>query len=211
MRKPGINLTRQRIIDFIRDFYDERGYAPTVRDIMKGCNLSSTAVVQHHLKVLENEHQITRDSKIFRSIQLPDRKNTIHVPVLGKIAAGQPIPVLSSDSWQNEAIDTIELSTEITQGKEVFALKVSGHSMIDALIDDGDIVLMEPVKAAEDGDTVAAWLIKEEEVTLKRFFRENNLIKLQPANTQMQPIYTDPANVEIQGRVIAVIRTLKNR
>ena len=208
MRKPGVNLTRQKVIEFIRNFYDEHGYAPTVRDIMKGCDLSSTAVVQHHLKVLENEHQIERDSKVFRSIQLPDRKTTIHVPVLGKIAAGNPIPVLSADTWHTEAIETLELSSEITQGKEVFALRVNGQSMIDALIDDGDIVLMEPVKSVENGDMVAAWLKKEEEVTLKRFFKENSKVRLQPANSQMKPIMCDAANVEVQGRVVAVIRTL---
>jgi repressor LexA len=208
MRKPGVNLTRQKIIEYIRDFYDERGYAPTVRDIVKGCNLSSTAVVQHHLKILENEHQIERDSKVFRSIQLPDRKSTIHVPILGKIAAGSPIPVMNSDTWHSEAIDTLELSGEITQGKEVFALRVSGNSMIDALIADGDIVLMEPVKSVENGDMVAAWLKKEEEVTLKRIFREEGQVRLQPANVQMKPIFTDPNNIEVQGKVVAVIRTL---
>jgi len=208
MRKPGVNITRQKIIEYIRSFYDDRGYAPTVRDIMKGCSLSSTAVVQHHLKILESEHQIERDSKVFRSIQLPDRKNTIHVPVLGKIAAGSPIPVLSSDAWHSEAVDTLELSGEITQGKTVFALRVSGNSMIDALIADGDIVLMEPVKSVENGDMIAAWLKREEEVTLKRFFREKDLIRLQPANIQMKPIFTDPANIEVQGKVVAVIRTL---
>jgi repressor LexA len=208
MRKPGVNITRQKVIEFIREFFDERGYAPTVRDIMKGCELSSTAVVQHHLKVLESEHQIERDSKVFRSIQLPDRKSTIHVPVLGKIAAGIPIPVLGADSWHSEALETLELSSEITKGKEVFALRVSGQSMIDALIDDGDIVLMEPVKTANNGDMVAAWLKKEEEVTLKRFFRENDQVRLQPANSQMQPIFCDATNVEVQGRVVAVIRTL---
>lgn len=208
MRKPGINQTRQKIIEFIREFYDTRGYAPTVRDIMKGCQLSSTAVVQHHLKVLESEHQIERDSRVFRSIQLPDRKNTIRVPLLGTIAAGSPIPVLTPDTWHTEAIDTLELSDEITRGKDVFALRVSGQSMIDALIDDGDIVLLEPVKRVENGDMVAAWLIKEEEVTLKRFFNEAGQIRLQPANSQMKPIYTDSSNVDIQGRVVAIIRTL---
>ncbi len=208
MRKPGLNLTRQKIIDYIRDFYDDRGYAPTVRDIMRGCNLSSTAVVQHHLKVLESEHQIERDSRVFRSIQLPDRKTTVHVPVLGTIAAGTPIPVLSSDTWHTEAVDTLELSSEITRGKDVFALKVSGHSMIDALIDDGDIVLMEPVKSVENGDMIAAWLKKEEEITLKKFFREADQIRLQPANVQMKPILTDAANIDVQGKVVAVIRTL---
>ena len=208
MRKPGTNLTRQKIIDYIREFYDDRGYAPTVRDIMKGCALSSTAVVQHHLKVLESEHQIERDSKVFRSIQLPDRKSTIRVPLLGTIAAGSPIPVLTSDSWHTEAVDTLELSGQITGGKDVFALRVSGLSMIDALIDDGDIILLEPVNKANNGDMVAAWLKKEEEVTLKRFYKEDSRVRLQPANSQMKPIYTDSNNVEIQGKVVAVIRTL---
>ncbi len=208
MRKPGINITRQKVIDYIRDFYDDRGYAPTVRDIMRGCNLSSTAVVQHHLKVLESEHQIERDSRVFRSIQLPDRKNTVRVPLLGTIAAGAPIPVLKSESWSSDAIDTLEMSGEITGGKDVFALRVKGHSMIDALIDDGDIVLMDQTGTVENGDMVAAWLKKEEEVTLKRYFIEGQKVRLQPANVQMKPIYTDPANIEVQGKVIAVIRTL---
>jgi repressor LexA len=208
MRKPGISSTRQRVMDYIRDFYDEHGYAPTVRDIMRGCDLSSTAVVQHHLKVLESDHQIERDSKVFRSIQLPDRRSTIKVPVLGTIAAGTPIPVMGSESWHTEAVENLELSSEITQGKEVFALRVSGQSMIDALIDDGDIVLMEPVKTVEDGDMVAAWLKKEEEVTLKRFYREGGQVRLQPANAQMKPIFSDSNNIEVQGRVVAVIRTL---
>jgi repressor LexA len=208
MRKPGVNSTRQHIMGFIREFYEERGYAPTVRDIVKGCNLSSTAVVQHHLKVLESEHQIERDSKVFRSIQLPDRRSTIRVPVLGKIAAGTPIPILSSDSWSSEAIDTVELTQEITRGKDLFALKVSGHSMIDALIDDGDIVLMQPTNTADNGDMVAAWLKKEQEVTLKRYYKEDNRIRLQPANYQMKPIYTETENLEVQGKVVAVLRNL---
>jgi len=208
MRKAGPSEKREKIIEFIRNFYDEHGYTPTVRDIQKGCGLSSTAVVQYHLKFLESEHQIERDSHVFRSIQLPDRRSTIRVPVLGIIAAGTPVPVMSSDTWQQEAVDTLELSAEMTREKEVFALRVKGTSMIDALIDDGDIVLMEPVKNVENGDMVAAWLKKEEEVTLKRFFREDDRIRLQPANTQLAPLYTDPANVDIQGRVVAVIRTI---
>ena len=208
MRKAGPSEKREKIIEFIRDFYDERGYTPTVRDIQKGCGLSSTAVVQYHLKLLESEHQIERDSHVFRSIQLPDRRSAIRVPVLGVIAAGTPLPVMSADTWHQEAVDTLELSGEITQEKEVFALRVKGTSMIDALIDDGDIVLMEPVKNVENGDMVAAWLKKEEEVTLKRYFREEDRVRLQPANTQMEPIYTDPSNVDIQGRVVAVIRTI---
>lgn len=208
MRKPGINLTRQKIIGYIHEFYNDKGYAPTVRDIMKGCSLSSTAVVQHHLKVLETDHQIERDSRVFRSIQLPDRKSTVKVPLLGTIAAGAPIPVPKTESWSSEAVDMLELSDGITGGREVFALKVKGQSMIDALIDDGDIVLIDQARNIETGDMVAAWLKKEEEVTLKKYFPEGNKVRLQPANNMMNPIYTDASNIEIQGRVVAVIRTL---
>jgi len=208
MRKPGTSQTRQRILKFLHDFVDDRGYAPTVRDILRGCSLSSTAVVQHHLNVLEREGYIHRDPEVFRSIQLLDRKNTIRVPLLGSIAAGEPIPVPSSETWTSEAVEVLQLTEELTQGKEVYALKVNGLSMMDALIDDGDIVLMEPANTAEDGDVVAAWLKDKQEVTLKRFFQETGRICLQPANSQMKPLYVNPEDIEIQGRVIGVIRKL---
>lgn len=208
MRKPGVSQTRQRVLKFIRDFIDERGYAPTVRDILKGCNISSTAVVQHHLNILEREGYIHRDPEVFRSIQLLERRNIIRVPLLGNIAAGSPIPVPGSDTWINEAVEMLELTKDITQGKEVYALRVKGYSMIDALIDDGDIVLMEPTNTADDGDMVAVWLKDKQEVTLKRFFREPQRVRLQPANAQMEPLYVNPEDAEIQGRVIGVIRKL---
>lgn len=208
MRKPGTSQTRQRILKFLHDFVDDRGYAPTVRDILRGCSLSSTAVVQHHLNVLEREGYIHRDPEVFRSIQLLDRKNTIRVPLLGSIAAGEPIPVPNSETWTSEAVEVLQLTEELTQGKEVYALKVNGLSMMDALIDDGDIVLMEPANTAENGDVVAAWLKDKQEVTLKRFFQETGRICLQPANSQMKPLYVNPEDIEIQGRVIGVIRKL---
>jgi len=208
MRKPGKSQTRQRVLKFIRDFVEDRGYAPTVRDIMRGCGLSSTAVVQHHLNILEREGYIHRDPEVFRSIQLLDRKNTVRVPLLGTIAAGEPIPVPSSETWQSEAVETLELTEELTQGKEVYALKVKGLSMIDALIDDGDIVLMQPVSAADDGDMVAVWLKEEQEVTLKRLFRDPKGVRLQPANSQMKPLYVNPENIEVQGKIVGVIRKL---
>jgi len=208
MRKPGTSQTRQRILKLIRDFVEKRGYAPTVRDIMKECNLSSTAVVQHHLNILERQGDIARDAKVFRSIRLPGRKNTVQVPVLGTIAAGEPIPVPTSDTWRSEAVETLELTDELAREKEVYALRVKGLSMIDALIDDGDIVLMQPASTADDGDMVAAWLKDKEEVTLKRLFRERQGIRLQPANSQMMPLFVEPENVEVQGKVVAVIRKL---
>ena len=208
MRKPGISETRQRIFKFIGNFIDDRGYAPTVRDILKGCNISSTAVVQHHLNILEREGHIHRDPEIFRSIQLLGKKATVRVPVLGYIAAGEPIPVPDSDTWQKEAAEALELTEELIPSKEVYALKVKGLSMVDALIDDGDIVLMEAAETAEDGDMVAVWLKDKQEVTLKRLFREKDIIRLQPSNASMKPLYVSPQNVEVQGKVIGVIRKL---
>ncbi len=208
MRKPGVSDTRERIFRFIREFIDDRGYAPTVRDILKGCRLASTAVVQHHLNVLETEGRIRRDPEIFRSIQLTDAKKVVSIPLLGTIAAGEPIPVPTAETWTSQAIETLELTDEVTQGKEVYALKVKGTSMIDALIDDGDIVLMQPVSTADEGDMVAAWLKDEREVTLKRVYFEPGRVCLKPANKLMAPIYQRPDNVEIQGKVVGVIRKL---
>ena len=202
-----LSSTRSRILNFIRGFLETRGYAPTVRDIAKGCAISTPSVVQHHLNILERQGYIRRDPEVFRSIQLLDRKNTVRVPLLGSIAAGEPIPALSSDTWTSEALEVLELTDELTEGKEnIYALKVRGLSMIDALIDDGDIILMQQTTGAKDGDMVAVWLKKEQEVTFKRIFREPGRIRLQPANRQMEPIHCEPDNVEIQGKVIGVIR-----
>jgi repressor LexA len=208
MRKPGVSETRQRIFKYIRDFIEDRGYAPTVRDILKGCNISSTAVVQHHLNILEREGHIHRDPEIFRSIQLLGRKATVRVPLLGYIAAGEPIPVPDSDTWHKEAAETLELTEELIPGKEVYALKVKGLSMVDALIDDGDIVLMETAETADNGDMVAVWLKDKQEVTLKRLYREKEMIRLQPSNANMKPLYVNPQNIEVQGKVVGVIRKL---
>ena len=208
MRKAGLSSTRENILHFIHGFIDDRGYSPTVRDILKGCEISSTAVVQYHLDVLEKEGRIHRDPEIFRSIRLSQKKNSVMVPILGIIAAGIPIPVPNSDSWSSPAIETLEIPQDMVKDKLVFALKVKGHSMIDALIDDGDIVLMETADSADNGEMVAVWLKDREEVTLKRFYAEKDIVLLKPANQNMKPIQQNPDNVEIQGKVIGVIRKL---
>ena len=215
MRQINRNHTRESIIQYIRSFLHEHDYAPTVRDILKGCGISSTAVVQHHLDVLQREGRIQRDPEVFRSIRLTEntakstmKNNIVSVPLLGMIAAGEPIPVPDADTWQKQALENIELTLEITGNHEVFALKVKGQSMIDALIDDGDIVLMEPVHTAQSGEMVAVWLKDRREVTLKRIYFERDSIRLQPANQTMRPIFQPFDNIEIQGRVIGVIRKL---
>jgi len=208
MRKAGINQTREDILKFIQSFIHEKGYAPTVRDILKGCQLNSTAVVQHHLKILERQGRIHRDPQVVRSIQLAERE-MVEVPLLGTIAAGKPIPVPDSDSWSKVPEEMLRLTADIVGNRQnVYALRVKGSSMLDALINDGDFVIMEAARSAGEGEMVAAWLKDEQEVTLKKIYREPKRIRLQPANKTMQALYTRPENVEVQGRVLAVIRRL---
>jgi repressor LexA len=205
MRKPEI---REGILEFIRHSFDEKGYAPTVRDIMRGCNISSTSLVQYHLNVLEKEGHIHRDPEVFRSIQLVE-KDIIEVPLLGAIAAGEPIPVPDSGTWASLAGEALRLTMDVVGNKSnIYALKVKGTSMLDALINDGDIVIMEAVQSTEDGEMAAVWLKDEQEVTLKKVYHEPSRIRLQPANEQMEPIYVNPENVEVQGKVVAILRRL---
>jgi repressor LexA len=207
MRKPEI---RERILEYIRRFFDEKGYTPTVRDILRGCNISSTSLVQYHLNILERDGQIRRDPEVFRSIQLVE-KDIIEVPLLGTIAAGEPIPVIDSDTWTNHAEETLRLTTDVVGKKgDIYALKVKGTSMLDALINDGDIVIMEATQSVADGETAAVWLKNEQKVTLKKLYRESGRIRLQPANSEMKSIYTRPENIEVQGKVVAVLRKLED-
>jgi len=207
----GASPTRLRILNFIRKFLDRRGYAPTVRDIARGCNISTPSVVQYHLNMLEQQGFIRRDPEVFRSIQLVERKREAvsRVPLLGTIAAGKPIPVPAPDTWTTTPEETLQLTEEVTQDKEdVYALRVKGTSLIDALVDDGDIVLIQQTNTVEDGELAAVWLKTQEEVTLKRVYREAGRIRLQPANREMEPMYFKPEEVEIQGKVIGVLRKL---
>ncbi len=205
---------RQRaILDFIKDFVEDKSYPPTVRDIQKGCEISSTSVVDYNLRLLEGFGLIRRDRDVSRGIELlgktAPKKRANFVPVLGTIAAGQPIPVPDADAWKSSAWETVQVAEEMVRGKKgVYALKVKGNSMIDALVEDGDIVLLESTSSAQNGDMVAAWLKNEKETTLKKLYREKRRVRLQPANSQMSPIYTSPNNLEIQGKVIGVVRVM---
>lgn len=199
---------QSRILDFLNRFQRERDYPPTVREIQSGCDISSTSVVEYNLRILEREGYFERDREISRGIKLRGRR-PVRVPVIGCIAAGEPIPVPSSDNWDAEQLDFLELTDELIKGKEgVYALEVKGSSMIDAMIVEGDLVLMQQATGAQNGEMVAAWLKREGEATLKRFYLESGRVRLQPANENMPPIYADPKNVAIQGKVIGVIRKL---
>jgi repressor LexA len=203
---------QQKIIHFIREFVRDRDYPPSIRDIQVACGISSTSVVDYNLKALERQGLIRRDREISRAIELLDsrgrRPRVVDVPLVGTIAAGLPIPVPSADTFSEvQAADTIPVPEGFTGGREnVYALRVKGTSMIDALINDGDIVLMQATSSADDGEMVAVWLKHEGETTLKKFYHEGDRIRLQPMNTAMEPIYTTPDNVEVQGRVVSTLR-----
>jgi len=204
---------QQRILTFISEFIADRGYPPTVRDIQAGCSISSTSVVDYNLNILVQQEYLRRDAEVSRGIGLNSTKlkKLVSVPLVGFIAAGEPIPVPDATAWDNLAnAETLELSDDFLKGRrQIFALKVKGNSMIDALVDDGDIVLLEPTGTVQDGQMVAAWLKEKEEVTLKKFYREADNIRLQPCNSQMAPLYIHPDNLEIQGRVVAVLRQMR--
>ena len=206
---------RQRIWVFLQEFYLDNGIPPTVRDIQKACEISSTSVVDYNLEKLKEAGYINRRHDVARGIEILDQEgepisNAPRVQILGLIAAGTPIPVNSTeDSAASQEFDTVEISPELQrQHGKLFALKVSGTSMIDALIDDGDLVIIEPSKVASNGEMVVAWLKEEEETTLKKFYLEGSQVRLQPANSTMDPIYSPSDNVEVQGKVITVIRNL---
>jgi len=211
MAVKSLSPKQERIINFVTEFLDDKGYPPTIRDIATGCGISSTSVVAYNLNKLEQAGYIRRHSDISRGIKFltPQQKGgkLVYIPIVGVIAAGEPIPV--PDTGDDIPNERLEVSEELVRGKQdIYALRVKGDSMLDALIGDGDIVLMDYVGSAENGDMVAVWLKEEQEVTLKRFFAEPNRIRLEPANSQMKPIYTNQDNVEIQGRVVAVIRRI---
>ncbi|TAJ19727.1 MAG: transcriptional repressor LexA [Dehalococcoidia bacterium] len=205
----GLSEKQQDILRFLEQFIGEHDYPPSIRDIQQGCGISSTSVVDYNLKRLEEKGLIRRDREVSRAIELLNgqgerRRRTVQVPVLGPIAAGIPIPT-HPDSVA--PLDIIELTDEQVRGKtNLYALRVQGTSMIDALINDGDIVVLEPRQTADPGEVVAAWIVDRGETTLKKYYPEGRKVRLQPMNSTMAPILEDASNVQVQGRLVATIR-----
>ena len=212
MRK--LSERQQAILDFISQFLDENDYPPTIRDIQHELGISSTSVVDYNLKVLEERSYIRRNRNISRGIEIvgrsASRPSTVEVPVIGSIAAGQPIP-FPGDLEGSELAEIIELSHDLAPdgGNNLFGLRVRGHSMVDALISDGDIVILKRQETCENGETVAVWLEAEEETTLKTFYLEGAQVRLQPQNVTMEPIYTSVDNVRVQGKLVSVVRSIR--
>jgi repressor LexA len=211
---------RQRILDCIARTVEERGYPPSVREIADAVGLASTSAVHHHLLALEKDGLIERGTHASRALRLtarpaampepvdtakitpfrmPVERDTLTLPVMGEIAAGQPI-----EAYEDVA-ETLAVPASMDARADSYVLRVRGKSMIDALIDDGDFVIVQPQATARDGDIVVA-LLEDNGVTLKRYFREKDRIRLQPANAEMEPIYA--TDVQVQGKVVGVIRRL---
>jgi len=213
----ALSKRQERILEFVGSYNEEHGYPPTIREIGDAVDISSTSVVNYHLNALEQKGYLERDASVSRGIRLTQQAlahlgislaHSISIPMKGRIVAGEPIPVLDSDTSAFED-EWITLTQDILRDeKGLYALQVSGDSMIDALVNDGDIVIMKRTTEVRDGDMVAAWLKNEQETTLKRLYREGDQVRLQPANPTMAPIYTPASNVEVQGKVVLVMRQL---
>ncbi len=214
-KSKGLGERHQKIIDFIQDYQRKSKHPPSIREIGESCGISSTSVVNYYLDQLEKSGYIERDRKISRGVRLTGSTplgDMFRVPVLGRITAGLPIPVpTGADFSPFTAEDSVDIAMSIMpakeKGKDLFALQVEGESMIDAMINDGDIVIMKPAQEAKNGEMVAIWLPERNETTLKYFYKERDRYRLQPANPTMQPIYV-PKNdpLEIKGKVVMVIR-----
>jgi repressor LexA len=197
------------MIAFIRDFRNRRGYPPTVREIGEAAGISSTSVVDYNLNVLEKAGRIRRDREISRGIELlgeeAERQTTVLIPIVGQIAAGQPI-----DTFEGHREDVALAPGLAPEG--AYALRVKGQSMIEDLIDDGDIVVVKPQTTAENGEIVVALVMDSDNpegvATLKRLYRERDRVRLQPRNPAMAPIYVAPDDLRVQGKVVTVIRQL---
>jgi len=212
-RKATTKLTdrQQRILEFVRSFIRRQGRPPTIREIGVKVGISSTSVVDYNLNALARKGYLIRNREVARGIRLIEDMtgggDLINVPLLGAIHAGEPTPPL--DPISAESDEWVELTQDIVpQTRDLYALRVEGDSMIDALVNDGDIVIMTPSQDVRNGDMVAAWIIDQEETTLKLFYMESEHVRLQPANPTMEPMYFDPRNVQVQGKVVAVIRRL---
>lgn len=203
----AITKRQRQVYDFISRFVSQKGYSPSFEEIGEGLELSSLATVHKHITNLEKKGLLMRGYNRSRSIDLLPPKGRLKqsmaintgmvLPLMGRIAAGQPIQAIENPQ-------SISLA-DLVQSKEVFVLEVRGDSMQDEAILDGDYVLVERSRTAHNGDIVVA-IVNRDDATLKRFYRDGDNIRLQPSNKNMKPIIVHAAAVEIQGRVIGVLR-----
>jgi repressor LexA len=230
MSDKPLSKRQQNILDFTQEYMSEHGRPPTIREIGRAVGISSTSVVNYNLAKLEEKGFLDRDPDVSRGLRLKDRvratgtgvahsadgalrdvrsavERLVRIPLAGNIVASRPVEVGNDGFATYDEDDAIELSTAMLpdRAEGLFALRVSGDSMIDAMVNDGDIVIMRQQNEARNGDMVAVWL-RGDTTTLKYFYQENGRIRLQPANPTMQPIYVNPGEVQVQGKVMMVLR-----
>jgi repressor LexA len=218
MNYESLSDKQRAILRVIQEWLQKRGYPPTIRDIGTTVGISSTSVVNYNLNKLVEGGFITRSKDVSRGIRLnvafeerPVKSSrelqTVRVPQLGQIVAGAPMPIFDNTLDYEDSTLTIPQSLiGSSDPSQVYALTVKGYSMIDAMIDDGDTVILKHQQTAHNGEMVAVWLTERGETTLKRFYDEGVHIRLQPANPMMDPIFVDKDKIQVQGKVLAVIR-----
>jgi repressor LexA len=192
---------QKEILDYLSEFIQQHGYAPSLEEIGRRFSLSSLATVHKHLTNLQEKGFIRRSWNRSRSLELlaaPTGHRALELPMLGYVAAGVPIEAIAT-------AETIAVPEDLAGRRDAYVLRVKGDSMIDEQIRDGDFVIVEDRKTAENGEMVIA-LVGGSEATLKKFYREHGHIRLQPANPAMQPMMFDPEQIQVQGVVIGVMR-----
>lgn len=221
-----LSTRQQNILKFMFRYMESNGYPPTIREIGEACNINSTSVVNYNLNKLVDAGYLERSDKVSRGLRIiapipgtSSAKRVVRaasdvnkVAVVGRIAAGEPIALPDDSGHHIDEDDVISVPAMLLGGydeSEVFALTVHGDSMIDAMIQDGDIVILRRQNTANNGEMVAAWLPNDNETTLKHFYNETDQIRLQPAHPSYDPIMVHPANCEIKGKVLSVIRSMR--
>jgi repressor LexA len=229
-RKTKLSDRQKNMLEMLERFQIENGFPPTIREIGDELKISSTSVVNYNLERLEERGYIERESRLSRGIRIlkplheaavsaSERakkalSGAFSVPVVGRIAAGIAINVPETDFSVFDAETTVDLPQALIPQRvpleSLFALEVQGDSMIDALVDDGDIVVLRKTEDVRNGDMVAAWLTEEESTTLKYLFREQGKVRLQPANPAYEPVILEGSDsLVVQGKVVMVIRPLE--
>jgi repressor LexA len=224
---------QRKIMEFLTNFQNQHGYSPSIREIGKCIDVESTSLVDYYLEQLTRKGYIERDKRVSRSIRIlsplyPSEETAaplsqaisevvqrtselLTIPIWGRIGASLPVPMPAAEGSYFDPESTVEIARSLLPAKEkvseLFALEVSGHSMIDAMVNDGDIVIMKRTQSANNGEMVAVWLEDTDETTLKYFYQESGHVRLQPANPTMNPIIIEnPERVRVQGKVVMIVR-----
>ncbi|HEX3049470.1 MAG TPA: transcriptional repressor LexA [Aggregatilineaceae bacterium] len=219
-----LSARQKKILSFIQTFIATHGYPPTIREIGNEVGIASTSVVNYNLNKLVERGFIERSPDVSRGLRLvsdaaaempvrfAEMSHLVHVPLLGSIVASAPVPIPGDGFTPQDTDDSVELPPAMIgkfRSEDLFALRVHGDSMVDAMVADGDVVILKRQDTARNGDMVAVWLNERGETTLKKYYLEGKRVRLQPANPLMDPIYVDAEKVNVQGRVLAVLRTLQ--